>query len=44
MADKIIYQRDEETGQLLPIKAVDNLDGTYGGEIAILQIVNGGLQ
>lgn len=29
MADTIIYIKDAKTGQLLPIKAVNNGDGTY---------------
>ena len=29
MADTIVYVRDIKTGQLLPLKATDNGDGTY---------------
>ena len=29
MSDTVLYVRDPQTAQLLPIKAIDNLDGTY---------------
>jgi hypothetical protein len=39
MADTVIYIRDAKTGQLLPIKATDNGDGTYSAGM-ITAVVN----
>ena len=40
MADKVIYIRDDKTGQLIPIKATDNGDGTYSAGIMTAVVNN----
>jgi hypothetical protein len=41
MADTIIFIRDVKTGELIPIKATDNGDGTYtAGDSALVLFVN----
>ena len=40
MADTVIYIRDALTGQLIPIKAMDNGDGTYTATVLAAVINN----
>ena len=38
MANTVVYIRDAKTGQLWPIRAVDNGDGTYSaGPLPLIQ-------
>lgn len=38
MANTVVYIRDAKTGQLWPIRAVDNGDGTYS--VGALPLIN----
>jgi hypothetical protein len=40
MANTVIYVRDAKTGQLIPIKASDNGDGTYTATVLAAVINN----